>query len=252
MGNYNDFGKTMPNMIFNDGPQDILVWDDFMGFNMSATAGLNDWLLTESAAGATELLDTSAANGILEFTFTATPTDEDVIQIQRNSGILVNTLKANTPVRFGCRFKTADVSHNDLHIGLSIIDASIAASEPADIVAFRIVAADGDGQLDLLVQKDSVEQVASGIVTLADDTWCRAFFEFWPTNGNTDSGTLYYTVHSGGTKAVGTMTIANCFPDDVVIYPTISAQIEGTDADVYSFDWIYMHAIRAESVDGTG
>ena len=252
MGNYNDLQKAMPTMVFKEGPQDVLVWDDFMGFNMSATAGLADWLLTETAAGATELLDTAAANGILEFTFTATPTDEDVIQIQRNSGFQIDSLKANTPFRFGCRFKTADVSHNDLHIGLSIIDASIAASEPADIVAFRIVAADGDGQLDLLVQKNSAEQVSSGIVTLADDTWCRAFFEFWPTTGNTDSGILYYEVHTNGTVARGTMTLVDTFPDDVVIYPTIAAQIEGTDADVYSFDWIYAHGIRADYVAGTG
>lgn len=252
MGDYNDFYKGAPTMEYGNGPRDWLFFDDFNDLNMSATAGLAKWLLTESAAGATELLDTGAGFGILEFTFTATPTDEDVIQLQANSGVKVQDLAANTYLRFGCRFKTADVSHNDLHIGLSIIDASIAASEPADIIAFRIVAADGDGQLDLLVQKDSVEQVQSGIVTLADDTWCRAFFEFRPTVGNTDSGTLYYTVHSNGTIARGSMTISNTFPDDVVIYPTISAQIEGTDADVYSFDWIYAHAIRPEYTDGTG
>jgi hypothetical protein len=252
MGSTNDFLKSAPTFEYGNGPNDWLFWDDFNDLNASATAGAAKWLLTESAAGATQLLDTAAGFGILEFTFTATPTDEDVIQFQANSGIKIQDLAPNTPIRFGCRFKTADVSHNDLHLGLSIIDASIAASEPADIAAFRIVAADADGQLDLLIQKDSAEQVTSGIVTLADDTWCRAFFEFWPTVGNTDSGTLYYKVHSGGTLARGTMTISNTFPDDVVIYPTISAQIEGTDADVYSFDWIYCHAIRADYVDGTG
>lgn len=252
MADYNDFQKGAPTMVYGEGPQDWLFFDDFNDLSVSATAGAAKWLLTETAAGATELLDTAAGFGILEFTFTATPTDEDVIQFQANSGIKIQDLAPNTPIRFGARFKTADVSHNDLHIGLSIIDASIAASEPADIAAFRIVAADGDGQLDLLIQKDSVEQVTSGIVTLADDTWCRVFFEFWPTVGNTDSGLLYYTVHSGGTRARGTLTITNTFPDDVVIYPTIGAQIEGTDADVYSVDWIYCHAIRAPYVEGTG
>lgn len=252
MGNYNDFLKGAPTMEYGNGPRDLVFFDDFFGISSSATAGAATWLLTETAAGATQLLDTGASGGILEFTFTATPTDEDVIQFQANSGFKIQDLAPNTPIRFGCKFKTADVSHNDLHIGLVIIDPSIAASEPADLVAFRIVAADADGQLDLIVQKDSVEQVQTGIVTLADDTWCRAFFEFWPTVGNTDSGTLYYTVHSNGTMARGTMTITNTFPDDVVIYPTIGAQIEGTDADVYSVDWIYCHAIRPEYTDGTG
>lgn len=252
MGDYNDLLKGAPTFEWHNGPRDWQFFDDFNDLNFSATAGLAKWRLTESAAGATELLDDGAGGGILEFTFTATPTDEDVIQLQANSGIKVSDLQANTPLRFACRFKTADVSHNDLHIGLSIHDASIAASEPADIVAFRIVAADADGQLDLLVQKDSVEQVVAGILTLADDTWCRAFFEFWPTNGNTDSGRLDYWVHSGGTYVKGTLTVVNCFPDDVVIFPTISAQIEGTDADVYSFDWVLAHAVRADYVDGTG
>ena len=85
-----------------------------------------------------------------------------------------------------------------------------------------------------------------------DATWVRCFFEFYPTTGNTDSGLLYYTVHTNGTKSTGVITVADTFPDNVLIVPTIQVQNGSTDADATYVDWIYAHAVRADIADGTG
>lgn len=257
MGNYNDFEKGAPTLIYNEGPQDWLFYDDFNDLNMSASgasaSGLDKWSHLSTDSGNTALLSGTQGGGVLAMAY-STPTDEDVISIIGNSGIITGTnlVTGQVALRFGCRFQLADVSHNDLHIGLSIFDHSMAASAPADWVGFRCLASEGLGELNLVASKDSVVQMVDPVTTLADATWCRAFFEWTPITGNADSGNLAYVVHTNGSRVTGNLTVANCFPDDVWIAPLIAVQIEGTDGDTALFDWIYAHGIRAAYTDGTG
>jgi len=231
----------------NKGPDSWSFWDDFNDLNFSATSALAKWTMLETDAAATELLDLTVTGGVLKLL--QDNNDADVISMIANSGIKVSDLKAGESVYFGVRFKTDDADDTDLHIGLGIHDTSYQASAPADFVCFQLVEA--AATLNLVCQKDSVATTASAIATVADDTWVRAFFKYDPGTV-TDTGRLYWTVHSNGTKSEGYMDTNGNFPDDVVIFPVIQAQNGAAATDATSIDWIYAHAERAAWVDGTG
>jgi hypothetical protein len=247
------FQDGLPTFVMNSGPQDWCFFDDFNDLNISTTSAAAKWTHLTTDAGNTARLSLTEGGGVLALAYSS-PTDEDVIHLAANAGIITGTqLKSGTPIRFGCKFKATDPTAGcDIHIGLSIHDTSMAAGAPADWVGFRVLAAETTGDLNLVVSKDSVVQMVDPICLLSDATWVRAFFEFWPTVGNTDSGTLYYEVHHNGSVTKGSLTVSNTWPDDVVIFPLIQVQVEGTDEDVLNVDWIYAHAIRADYVDGTG
>lgn len=252
MGDYNDLYKGAPTFEWGNGPRDWLFFDDFNGgLDNNTTTGLGKWFFLETAAGATQTIDyTGGGNGgVLKLL--QTTNDNDVISMQANSGILTSALAPNTPIRFGARWQTADVDDVDFAIGFAIQDTSIAASAPADFCLFQL--SEGSGALKLVSSKDSVTGSATGIVTMADATWARVFFEFWPTVGNLDTGILRYRVHHNGSDSQWqSISLSNVFPDDVLIVPTIQVQNGSTDADATYVDWIYAHAIRADYVDGTG
>ena len=250
MPDYNDLQKGAPTMVYGEGPQDWYFFDDFNDLNVSGTAGAAKWRYDKTAGGATALLDADLGGGVLELTQAAT--EDDVISLYANSGFQVsNGALANAiSVRFGCRFQVTDAGDCDIHIGLGPYDASQVASENNDIIAFRL--ADGDAGLDLRVGKDGTYQTGDNIITVADATMVRAFFEFIPTSGNTDSGMLYYTVHSNGSVIRNNITLVNTFPDDLVIFPFIQFQNGAAAADVAKIDWIYAHVVRAAYTEGTG
>lgn len=247
----NDIQNARPYMEYGNGP---LVWEFFDDFNTgldnNTTTGLGRWFFLETAAGATETIDYAGGGAFGVLKLLQTTNDNDVISMQANSGILTSSAANNLPIRFGCRFQVADADDVDASFGLAIQDTSIAASAPADFVLFQI--AEGSAALKLVASKDSVTQSATGIVTVADATWVRAFFEFWPITGNQDSGILYYTVHSNGSKVTGNITLSNTWPDDVLIVPTIQVQNGSVDADANYVDWIYASCARADYTDGTG
>jgi len=237
---------------FGAGPRVIDIYDDFSnGLNTDTTTGLGRWFFLETNAGATQIVDIAEGRGALKITHSSN--DNEVVSLQRNVGVLTSQVAPGTPIRWGCRFKHTNVDDTDLHIGLSIQDVSITASEPADHCMFRLQESDASGALELRVGKDSVYQDVTGIVTLADSTWVRAFFEFWPTTGNLDTGTLNYIVHSGGTRARGSITLTNTFPDDVLIVPTIQVQ-SGNNAGTDSLyvNWVRLQYVLAEYTEGTG
>src|SRR3990167_10847161 len=145
MPDFNDLNKALPAFVWNEGPQAWTFWDDFNDFNVSGTGGAAKWRLFETAAGSTQLLDVATYRyGVLQLAFSS-PTDEDVISLIANAGLLANATQQNLPIRFGCRFQIGDANSADLFIGLSILDNSIAAGAPADYVGFKVVAGDADG-----------------------------------------------------------------------------------------------------------
>ncbi len=253
MSDFNDFAKALPAYVQFEGPQAFTFFDDFVDLNVSGTGGAAKWRLFETAAGSTQLLDVSTyANGVLQLAFSS-PTDEDVISLIVNAGILGNATQQNQPIRFGCRFNMSVATTQNLFIGLSVSDTSIEASFPSSAVGFEVNAADGDGTVDVVTRKGSgTAQTVSNVATLAAATWCRAYFDFWPTTGNTDSGRLDYKLHTNGAFSEGSLTVVDEFPDNVVLYPTIQTQIEGTTSPSTYIDWVYCQALRDDYVEGTG
>jgi hypothetical protein len=252
MGDYNDLLKGAPTFQWGNGPRDWLFFDDFTRFPQnSTTTGLSDWFFLETAAGATQTIDYAGGTGGGVLKLLQTTNDNDVISLQANSGIKLSMCEPGTPIRFGCRFQTADVDDVDLAIGLCIQDVSIAASAPADFCMFQL--SEGSAALKLVSSKGSTTGSATGIATMADATWARVFFEFMPVTGNTDTGTLSYRVHTNSYDSKWqSINLVDTFPDNVLVVPTIQVQNGSTDPDASYVDWIYAHAIRSEYVDGTG
>jgi hypothetical protein len=238
---------SVTNFVYEQGPTDWVFYDDFNDLNISATSGAAKWTLLETAAGATELLSLTETGGVLELTQAAN--DNDVISLIANSGFKLSDLKVGSPVRFGARFKVTDADDCDIHVGLSIHDTSIVASAPADYIAFRL--ADGDAGLDLVISKDSALTIVDDFCDMADATYARVFFEYFP-GLVTDIGRLDYVVHTNGVTRRGSVDANGNFPDDVVIFPTIQFQNGAAAADVANVDWIYAKAERAAYVNGTG
>lgn len=87
--------------------------------------------------------------------------------------------------------------------------------------------------------------------TLADATWCRAFFT-WRPQTTTDIGALDYEVHTNGTYTRGSLAVAGNFPDDVPLGVVLAFQTGAVAADVFICDWVYVHAVRAAYTSGTG
>lgn len=237
-----------PSRFESNGPFTIKLEDDFFGFNMSATTGLADYQLTETNASSTELLSATLSGGVL--TLTDQGTEDNVIDISANAGVKVSDLKPGEPVRFWARFKTTDADQMDIHIGLNIKDASIVAGAPADYVMFR--SADGAATLDLVISKDSNVTTVSDFITLADDTWCYVEFEFVPDAATPDLGAVKYRARTNGTKAEGSVPAAGNFPDDVVIFLNLQAQLGEGAADVTDLDFWGMEYILPALADTAG
>jgi len=87
--------------------------------------------------------------------------------------------------------------------------------------------------------------------TLADATWCRAFFT-WRPQTTTDIGTLDYEVHTNSTYNRGSLAVNGNWPDDVVIHPILINETGEATANTLQVDWVYVHAVRAAYTSGTG
>jgi len=228
------------------GPSSWCFWDDFNDFNMSETSALAKWTKYEEGAS-TQLLDLTTTGGALILTQNAG--DAETISLIANSGIKISDLMAGESIYFGCRFKTTDADDTHVHIGLGIHDTDYIDGVPADHIVFQLV--EGAATLNLNIVKDSTETASDGIATLADDTYCRVFFEYVPSS-TTDIGDVKYVAHSGGTRSHGTVAAAGNFPDDVVIFPVIQMETGAAAADTLTIDWIYAYAARSSFTDGTG
>lgn len=235
-------------------PGDYLWVTDFNTLPTFGAAGAGDAVLTETNSAATELLDPTEGGGVLKLTHTAA--DPDIIDIHYSAGppILSSGLYVSPGavcLEFGIRAKVSDVDDRDFFAGLSITDTD-QVTLAADCCLFRLLESEATGRLGLVSSKDSVPQAATGLLALADATYFRAFFQFFPEVGNTDTGLLRYFIHSGGNMAQGQIEIENTFPDDVVIRPQIQDATGAASAMTASIDWAYCYGRRLAPVDGTG
>lgn len=217
----------------SNGPFVVRIFDDFHRFSGSATTGVADYEVFETAAGATQLLSAVDSGGVLILTQAAN--DDDVIAISGNAGVKLADCKPGEPLFFQARVMTEDADDVDLHIGLSIKDNSMQAGAPADYVCFRLQ--EGGAGLDLVISKDSVTTIVDNLITIADSTWFEVEFTYLPDPVTPDIGSLLYTVRTNGFKASGSVNAAGNFPDDVVIFPMYQVQNGTTAADVSKIDY---------------
>lgn len=216
--------------------------------NFSATAGLADIDMLETAAGATELISQTEIFGAWELTQAAN--DNDVISMRWNAPVRFDQLLANHLFEWWFRFKVTDADDCDVSIGFAPDNNSIEASEPTDIWIVRL--RDGSAGLDMRYGKDSSFGLDDNMIALADATFCRGYVSWKPTPGNLDSGEMYYKIHSNGSVFEAKKNIVDQFPDDLPLFPVIQFQNGAAAADVFTGSWFYGHGVVANYVDGTG
>lgn len=229
---YGDTGFTARDPathIFGRAPNfwDPTVWHVYFNDFDNYVAG--DWTITTTEAGggdATEAL-TDADGGVLLVTCDVADNDNDFFQKKGESFLFV----AGKPMLFGMRFKVNDATQIDFVMGLQITDTSPLAV--TDGIYFR--KDDGDALLDFVVIKDSSATTATGIATVADDTYLSV--EWYYDGGQY----IHYGVNG---VELGKSVITNV-PDNEELTVSFGLQQgEATNAKIMSADYILAAKMR--------
>lgn len=198
-------------------------------FNDFNTFTAGDWTITTTEAGAnsaTEAL-TDDQFGVLLVTCDIADNDNDFFQKVGESFKFV----AGKKLWFETRFKVVEATQVDLVFGLQITDTSPLAV--TDGVYFR--KDDGDALIDFVVAKDSTATTASGIATLADDTYVSLGFYY---NG---TDVIRYYVND----ALAGSSVTTNLPDDELLTVSFGIQTgEATNVKTLSMDRIFASVER--------
>ena len=215
--------KSLP--MFQPYPSDQTFYGYFNDF-LEYHAGI--WTITTTEAGtgsATEAI-TSGAGGQLLVTNAAGDNDADFFQLKGESFRFSRSKKAY----FSARFKTSDATQTDLVFGIQITDTTPLTA--TDGIFFR--KDDGNALLDLVVEKNNQAIEASGIATLANDTFITATFFIDPS-----SSKVFYCINNG--EPVGVVIPDASFPDDEDL--TVSFGIQNGAAAVKTLTVDYITAM---------
>lgn len=165
----------------------LTFFDDFLtagflantagrGGKFDETADSGEWCVTLVDGGGDNaeaiVVEDDARNGILKIT--NNNADNDVVNAQVNGEAFA--MAAGKRIIFEAKFKSADISANDLVIGLCITDPTLCAGM-TDGIYFRVPAGDTSQEMQFVTEKDSTETTVSSGVTIADDTWYVLRFE---------------------------------------------------------------------------
>jgi len=129
----------------------------------------NEWVVTETQAGATQAL-TDADGGVLLLTNSAA--DDDLVALQKVGESF--TFTAGKKAYFKARFKVSDATHSDVVIGLQITDTTpLAVSN-----GVYFIKPDGAATMNFVVAASNTATTASAIATLANDTYVTVAFYY--------------------------------------------------------------------------
>lgn len=160
-------------------------------FNDFDTYAAGDWTVTETSGSATQAL-TDGDGGLLLLTNTATENDECFLQKVGESF----TFQAGVPLYFEARFRSSDVTQNDLFCGLMVATATPLA--PTNGVYFQSL--DGVATVDFKVTGSGTSSTASAITTLTNNTFVNLGFAY---NGG---DTIWYGVNG---VPLGSLPVTN-------------------------------------------
>lgn len=201
----------------------IQFWDDFLTY----IAG--NWVLTETAAGSTEVIVTGDG-GILAITnVSAGATDEASIQWSGGGAAVVPqfTFDATKDMAIHARFKVSDVINTAFVIGLAIADTTPVASLPANGIFFNKVAASANLLANLRASAASQTVTVGAMV---NDTYVTVGFVYTAATG--------YWQAFMGTTLIGSI-LAPTSPS-VAVAPTIGLLNASTTAHVLSIDYMFV------------
>lgn len=199
----------------------------FDDFNAYVAA---NWILTETAAGSTELI-VAGNNGVLAITnVSAGASDEASIQWCGTAAAVIPqwTFDSTKDFVMNARFKVSDATNTGFVIGLAIADTTPVASLPANGIFFNKVAA-STSLLGNLRASAASSTVTLG--TLANDTYVQAAFNYSAATG-------YWQGYLNDVL-VGSLTTAPTAPS-VALAPTIGLLNATALAHVLSIDYIQL------------
>lgn len=212
--------ETMGQFILPDITKAHIFFTDF------DTYVANDWVVTETSAGATEALS-DGDGGLL--VITATAADNDLIGLQSAKESF--TIASGKKVWFKARFKVSDATQSELAVGLHVTDTAPIDSAPSDGMYFR--KDDGDALIDFVVRVDSADAAeATGLATLGDDTFIVLGFYF-------DGGTKVYAYIND--QLVTTLTVTTtqlAALDDETLAVSAAFQTGEAEAQVSTVDFL--------------
>lgn len=154
----------------------IKWWEDFFSFLAA------NWILTETAAGSTELV-VSGQGGVLAITnVSAGATDEASIQWAGGSAAVVTdfTFDATKDMILSTRLKVDDATNTAFIVGLGVADTTPVATLPSDGVFFNKVGA--STALLANLRASSVSQTVS-LGAMADNTYVSLVFRYQALTG---------------------------------------------------------------------
>lgn len=227
MGNPTHFfsgvsNQTPSNPLYRMGQLDPTRFHTyFEDFDRFAAA---EWTITTTEAGAgsaTEAL-ANADGGVLLITNDAADDDADFFQKVGESF----KFEAGKELFFKARFKVSDATQSDFVMGLQITDITPLAV--TDGVYFR--KDDGDALLDFVVIKDSTATTATGVATVASDTYLTAAFHY-----DGKSAVNYYV----NDVKYGSSVLTN-LPDDEELTISFGIQNGEAVAKTMSVDYIFV------------
>ena len=206
------------------GPSVVKFVDHFVhvptGLDNADPAG---WVLTNIAGDAGDVSITAGTTHSGEMILTTDDTENDGLNLQLAGEAFI--LAENKPCYFGVKLKVSDADATDLIVGLSVTDAGIWASEPADFCIFQ--SADATAVCTFTTRKDSSETNDTSSGTLGDNTYSVLEF-MW--DGLTKIDAYFDNV------LVAT-SITN-LPNDEAMTPTIELLTGETGVNTVTIDWL--------------
>lgn len=197
----------------------------FNDFN-SYTVG--DWTITTTEAGggdATEAL-VAGDGGLLLVTCDAADNDNDFFQLP----VAGFTYVAGKPMGFATCFKVSDATQSDFVFGLQALDT--APLDVDDGIFFQ--KDDGDALLDFHVEKNGTPSNATGIATVANNTFLSVE---WVYDGETK---IWYAVNG---VVLGSVALTNV-PDDVDLTVSFGLQNGEAVAKTMTVDYLLAWKLR--------
>jgi len=183
-----------------------------------------DWTVTETGVATQALADVDG--GVLLITNAAADDDASFSNKVGESFLM----ESGKPSFFKARIAVSDATQSDFVVGLQITDTTPLAV--SDGIYFR--KDDGDALLDFVVIKDSVATTATGIATVADDTYITVAFYY---NGD-DKISYYAGTDSANPTFIGESVTTN-LPDDEELTISFGIQNGEAVAKTMSIDYIF-------------
>lgn len=203
----------------------IQYFNDFHNY----TAG--DWVVTETAAGATQAVSTGAQGGVLLLTGDGAGGATDVNQLQLTNETFRLTSGKQTWIKCRVSATAATMDNFGILIGLAILDTSAVAGV-TDGFYFRKAA--GAAILESVLELNSAE--SSVTIAAAPGLTTATFIELAMYYNGKDAVEVYLNGAKVGTHT----TLTNICTDEELTVTLASVNATAAAANVLSVDYIYV------------